>query len=295
MKSNFHINCPVCTNTSFKKLKDYFEKNGLVKCNACGFVFMFKIPSYEDLSNYYSKYSYKNEAYLSPITIKNYNKLLDEFENLRITGNLLDVGCGRGWFLEEAKKRGWNVYGTEFSEMAVEICRNKGIAIKQGDLISEDFENIKFDVITSFEVIEHLSFPRKHIEEVYKLLRQGGLYYCTTPNFNALYRYLKKTNYNIITFPEHLSYFSKSTLCKLAAENSLKKIKFLSTGLSVELFKSNDKLTNLSMNSPEHPDEKLRKEIEKRFYMKGIKFIINSILTLLNKGNTLKGYFIKSH
>ncbi|MCH8330091.1 MAG: hypothetical protein IH946_01715, partial [Bacteroidetes bacterium] len=78
----------------------------MIKCKDCGFVFMEKIPTLEELNAHYENYSYDSEGYLSPLTIKSYNLLLDEFEKYRKTNKLLDVGCGRGWFLQEAKITG---------------------------------------------------------------------------------------------------------------------------------------------------------------------------------------------
>ena len=122
------------------------------------------------------------------------------------------VGCGRGWFLDEARKRGWKVYGTEYSEKAIEICEMSGIEMKKGQLNADLFESESFDIVTSFEVIEHINNPNDDLKEVYKLLRQGGLYYCTTPNFNYAMRYYVKEKYNVIYYPEYLSYYTKKTL-----------------------------------------------------------------------------------
>ena len=160
---NKHLICPVCNSEKIINSWRYYSENGLLRCRNCSFVFMEKIPTEDELNDFYSLYSYSAEAYLSPITIKSYNILLDEFEKYRKTSNLLDVGCGRGWFLEEAKKRGWKVFGTEYSDKAIEICSNKGIEMKKGELHSAEFKGVEFDIITSFEVIEHLSFPKVHL------------------------------------------------------------------------------------------------------------------------------------
>ncbi len=288
-----HDVCPLCSSEKFSPYEKYHTVNGLRKCANCGFVFMEKVPSENELNVYYASYSYNSEAYLSPITVRSYNKLLDEFEKFRIHNSLLDVGCGRGWFLEEAQKRGWKVYGTEYSETAVELCKSKGIDMRQGDLKAGDFADMKFDVVTSFEVIEHLSFPGKHLEEIKKLMRRGGLFYCTTPNFNSIPRFIRKTDFGIICYPEHLSYFTKSTLCRLAEMHGLKKVRFKSTGISLALMRKPDNKPQVSMNSQAHPDEQLRQKIEKRHVFQIAKQIINFFLTISNTGVTLKGYFVK--
>lgn len=287
-----HSACTLCGDNRIRKLDGYYEK-GLIKCRVCGFVFMEKIPTSEELDSHYGSYSYESAGYLSPLTIKSYNKLLDEFEPYRKTNNILDVGCGRGWFLAEALKRGWQVYGTEYSKTAVSICRETGINMKEGVLNSSNFENEMFDVITSFEVIEHINNPNEELEEIYKLLRAGGLFYCTTPNFNSLMRYYLKVDYNVIGYPEHLSYYTKSTLNKVTKRHGFRPIKFESTGISITRLKTSKKKSNEQLISKNSSDEILRTKLDSKWYLILLKKFINFSLTLSNTGMTLKGYYLK--
>jgi SAM-dependent methyltransferase len=254
---------------------------------------MENIPSKEELDSFYSKYSYSSEGYLSPLTVKSYNTLLDEFEVYRNNGKLLDVGCGRGWFLNEAKKRGWEVYGTEYSEAAVKICENNGIKMTAGKLSSDSFPQNEFDVITSFEVIEHINNPLEELSNINLFLRKGGLFYCTTPNFNSLLRYNLKEDYNVIGYPEHLSYYTRKTLNKLLTGTDFSKDKFLVTGISVSRFKTSKKTSSEPLISKESSDEVLRQEIDKKWYLGVIKRVVNYFLTVLGLGMTLKGYYVK--
>jgi 2-polyprenyl-3-methyl-5-hydroxy-6-metoxy-1,4-benzoquinol methylase len=61
--------------------------------------------------------------------------------------------------------------------------------MKEGALSVSMFEENYFDVITSFEVMEHLNNPHVELRAISRLLRPGGLFYCTTPNFNSAMRY----------------------------------------------------------------------------------------------------------
>ncbi len=289
-----HTACLVCGSKRIDPLVRFYEKTGLVKCKDCGFVFMEKIPTIEELALHYGRYSYESEGYLSPITIKSYNQQLDEFEPYRKNNKILDVGCGRGWFLLEAQKRGWEVYGTEYSKAAVNICKKNRIKIKEGALDEAFFDDGSFDVITSFEVIEHINNPNEELRHLYKFLRQGGLFYCTTPNFNSILRYYLRTEYNIIGYPEHLSYFTKATLNKLAKQNRFKPIKFLSTGISLTRIKTSKKTSQEKLIAKDSADEVLRNQIEKNWYLRVVKKLVNSFLTLTNTGMTLKGYYVRT-
>lgn len=286
--------CLICHSSQLKPLVGYYQKHELITCQSCGFVFMEKIPSLSELSTHYSTYSYNDQGYLSSLTRKSYQRLLDEFEKYRKTNTLLDVGCGRGWFLEEAKKRGWEVYGTEYSETAVNLCRAKGIQMVAGKLDALTFLTKNFDVITSFEVIEHINNPNEELENINKLLRSGGLFYCTTPNFNSLLRYYLKADYNMIGYPEHLSYYTKKTLNRVVQQNGFKNIKFLSTGISITRIKTSKKTSTEKLISEKSADEILRQTMDSKWYLRVAKSIANGVLTRLNLGVTLKGYYIKS-
>ncbi|MBW3544924.1 MAG: class I SAM-dependent methyltransferase [Bacteroidetes bacterium] len=288
----YHTECLICNSTRIAELIGY-EKHDLVKCKDCDFVFMRAIPSTEELSDHYSTYSYGSNLFLSPITIKSYNNLLDEFEQYRSSNKILDVGCGAGFFLEQAQKRGWEVYGTEYSNKALELCAAKGFKMQEGVLDSKGFSVHNFDVITSFEVIEHINNPQEELYHINRLLRSGGLFYCTTPNFNSIMRYYLKDNYNIIGYPEHLSYYTYKTLTKVLKKSGFKKKKFLITGISLTRISESKSTVASTVELINSADEKLRRQIEQKWYLGLVKSIANNILTLSNTGMTLKGYFEK--
>lgn len=288
---NKHKNCILCDSDSLHKIKGY-EQHHLVKCKSCKFVFCEPIPSTEELEEHYKGYG-RND-YLSPITIKRYNELLDTFEEFRKTNKILDVGCGIGYFLEVAKERGWDVYGTEYTDEAIQICSSKGINMQKGILSSRNYQNEEFDIITSFEVIEHINNPIEELMNFYKVLRKGGLVYLTTPNFNSLLRYRLKSDYNVICYPEHLSYYTPKTLKKLFTNVGFKTYKIQSTGISLTRLKTSKGVSQQSFISKESNDEKIRGQIENKKHLQILKKIINIILTVTGKGDALKGRFIKN-
>ena len=203
------------------------------------------------------------------------------------------MGCGRGEFLQVAKERGWEVYGTEFSPKAIELCEAKGLKMTRGSLNSDSFDPEMFDVFTSFEVLEHINNPLEETALFYKFLRKGGLFYCTTPNFNAYLRYYLKADYNIIEYPEHLSYYTRKTLRRMVKKQGFKPIKILTTGISITRLKTSQKTSDEKYISGESSDEKLRQKIAQKGYLQTIKKLANFTLTVFGLGMTLKGYFEK--
>jgi 2-polyprenyl-3-methyl-5-hydroxy-6-metoxy-1,4-benzoquinol methylase len=287
---NFHTYCLHCQSTSLVKLPK-FDFAYLCKCQDCGFVFSQRIPTLQDLQEHYSTYG-RND-YLSPVTITRYNELLDTLEPYRKTNKLIDVGCGIGYFLEEAKKRGWEVYGTEYTDEAVAICRAKGITMDKGALNPENYTDGEFDIVTSFEVIEHINNPIEEIKHFHKLLRQGGATYITTPNFNALERYLLQEKYNVISYPEHLSYYTKTTLNALMTKLGFTPKKVQTTGISLSRLKNQINHAAEKQIEKDNTDDKIRNLTEEKGWAIFAKHTINSLLDFTATGNALKALYIK--
>lgn len=285
-----HTKCLISGSEILKPLKGY-EKDFLVKSKPVGFVFCSRIPTADELSAHYNKYS--REDYLSPLTVKRYHQLLDEFEPYRQTGRILDVGCGVGFFLSVAKERGWEVYGTEYTDKAIAKCREKGINMQQGKLDPAWFPEGYFDIISSFEVIEHINNPVEEVTNMCRLLRKGGLFYFTTPNFNALERYLLKDKYNIIEYPEHLSYYTKRTVNYLLTHQGFARKKLVTTGVSVTRIKTSLRMSRERYVSSVSTDENIRLGMEKSGFKRAMKNAVNGLLNLFGIGNSLKGWYIK--
>lgn len=285
-----HTTCLICNSTLLIDLPDY-QKDALSQCSSCKFVFSKWIPTSEELEKHYEGYG-RND-YLSPITIKRYHELLDKMESFRKTNRLLDVGCGIGYFLEVAKERGWEVYGTEFTDRAVEICSQKGIYIQKGALKDASFDLEMFDVITSFEVIEHINNPQEELPLFHQYLRAGGLVYVTTPNFNSLLRYRLKSNYDVICYPEHLSYYTPKTLSRVFKQHGFIKQKVETTGISLSRLKNGTSGVSQQVISPTSTDEKLRISMEEKRHLRLAKKMANRTLTFLGVGDALKGWFVK--
>ncbi|NVO03979.1 MAG: class I SAM-dependent methyltransferase [Bacteroidetes bacterium] len=286
---NTHDKCLICNSNIIKELPRY-RSNYLVKCKSCGFVFCNKIPEIDELKNHYNGYPRNTD--ISSITIKRYHELLNVFEKYRFSNNILDIGCGDGHFLVVAKERNWNVYGTEYTNEAIKICRAKKIEVSKGILDVNNYDQINFDVITSFEVIEHINNPVEEVININKLLRIGGAFYFTTPNFNSLNRSILKNEWSVIEFPEHLSYYTRKTISELLKKNNFEKKFFQVSGFSFSQLLKKKSHREIG-NEKKVIEENFRASIESSFYKKFIKDFFNKILNVTRKGDTLKGLFVK--
>ena len=288
MSSILLDSCLLCGSIRLSALRDY-EDHALVKCVDCNFVFCNRKPSMSELYAHYELYLRGNSV--SPITIKRYNDLCGKFDRYRSTNHMLDVGCGDGHFLAEAKRNGWNVFGTEFTDRAMEVCRSKGIHMVKGSLQTVHFDPSYFDVITSFEVIEHINNPREEAALMAKLLRPGGLLYVTTPNFNSLSRNLMGPRWNVIGYPEHLCYYTPRSLKMLFQSVGFKMLDLTTTGISIDRINRSGIASRLG--TVKDVDEQLREKIDRNRMYQLLKYFINHSLNLFGKGDGLKAFFLK--
>lgn len=280
--------CPICGN---KKLNPYkigtdFE---LSKCAKCKLVFSPVVPTDEELSKYYEKYAYEGVSELSPITTIRFREWLKKFERFRKLNKILDVGCGRGEFLEEAQKFGWNVTGSEYSETAVNILKAKNITVISGD-IEEYSTTDYFDVIVSIEVVEHLKNPLQNVNKMFSLLRPGGLLFLTTPNRKSLTGVIIKSRWRVFEYPEHLFYFSCNSMNSMLVKTGFSDVKIKTTGISPAAIKNGilrKGKTNLKS------EENFREKTESKGVFILLKKGINILLNVFKKGDTLKVWAIK--
>jgi SAM-dependent methyltransferase len=137
-------------------------------------------------------------------------------------GRILDVGTGNSPFLPAMRQLGWEVAGTEMDASFVEYFRSHyQIELFQGELEDAQFSSDYFDVVTIMGVLEHVPHPRLFMEEVGRILKDGGVVclWCFNRSIEAglLGRYWLGFD-----APRHLYSFSYETLGRLLAETGFK-------------------------------------------------------------------------
>ncbi len=165
----------------------------------------------------------KQKNYLSPY----FKKKLNQISRLRCgrKGELLDVGCALGFFLEIAKKKGWEVIGFDISPYAAKAVRKKGIKAKSGELSKAKFDKDSFDIVTVFQTVEHMSKPVKFLEEVKRVLKSGGFVVLTTPDIKGVLPSLLGEKWFGWKNETHLLHFSKESLAFLLKKAGFKNIR----------------------------------------------------------------------
>lgn len=200
----------------------------VVRCRQCGLLYANPRWQAEHLFGrytdvYWAHYADKvRHTALDPTTNQaRWDPYLATLELARSTGRLLDVGCASGEFLLAAQARGWEVYGLETSPLGAELARQRtGAEIYVGTLDTAPYEEGWFDVITLWDVIEHVQSPSSYVGLITRLVRQGGMFALTTPNIRSMAYKLLGRNWEVVGPNDHIYYFSPRTLTRLLKTNS---------------------------------------------------------------------------
>lgn len=131
-------------------------------------------------------------------------------------GRLLDIGCSVGFELDLAHRVGWETYGVEIGAKPVQICRQKGHSVFDGELREADFPDAFFHAVSLWNVLEHLHQPVDTLKEIHRILLPGGSLLLRVPDVGSRQARLFGDNwYPAQHVPHHLHLFSSETLRRL--------------------------------------------------------------------------------
>jgi 2-polyprenyl-3-methyl-5-hydroxy-6-metoxy-1,4-benzoquinol methylase len=199
----------------------------VARCHHCTARYLTPQPDDSTLASIYSENYFlhdSNPESIDQITLLKHqtaNIYLDRLckVNKRSGGRLLEIGCGTGAFLSEARKRKFDITGIEYSRHAVDMGNKMlgGSYIYAGDIDSVDLPRGHFDFVVMADVIEHVRAPDTFIKKVYQLLTPNGSVFIATPSLDSvlaklLGRYWME--YKI----EHLFYFNKRSVSALLSK-----------------------------------------------------------------------------
>lgn len=200
-----------CTNSG------YGVHPPIVQCRECGLVYANPRPSADDVIDSYTAVVdqvYVEEREGRELTFRRHLDHLESQLSINGRGRLLDVGCHVGVFLEEAQARGWDAWGVEPSEWAVAQAREHDLQVIQGTLEDAEFPDDHFDLVTLWDVIEHLSDPMGELRQIARIVRPGGWICIHTMDVGSLFARLTGERWPWL-MEMHLYYFSRDTLAAM--------------------------------------------------------------------------------
>ncbi|MFQ5620442.1 MAG: class I SAM-dependent methyltransferase [Candidatus Nanoarchaeia archaeon] len=247
-----YVNCNLCGKNETKKL---FTLYGLdvVTCKNCKLQYVNPRMSDEELVKIYNEDYYSNSGYFeSALDHYGYDRYFEDKENIQLNfmhrlkqinklrpgkGEILDIGCATGFFLDLARKHGWNARGLDLSKEAVEHARDKlKLDVKECTLADAKFKADTFDAVALYDVIEHLPDPKAEVENIVRILKKDGVFAVTTPNAGALLpRIIGKNWVEYKRVREHIYFFTNKTLKRMLEDCGLKVVRTETTGRIFEL------------------------------------------------------------
>ena len=209
----------------------------LATCAVCGYSQVVDVPTPQELAEiygaqYFSKQKYRNDE--ANAREQRRRLAFVTSSGCKSAGRLLDFGCATGDFLRLAKAR-FEPYGVDVSPSAIETA--KGL---QPDLTDRLFatdtaaslpDHIRdLDVVTAWDVIEHVEYPVDMLRGLAERVAPGGIVAVSTPNSAALTARLMGARWAFMTPPEHLGFFNPDVLAHAFAQAGLRMNGWMSKG-----------------------------------------------------------------
>jgi SAM-dependent methyltransferase len=209
----------------------------VVRCTTCGFYYLYprviegamqeayRQPSYyEGGACGYADTSYTAQESALRATFK---RLLHNLAARRLTGGtLLEVGCGYGYLLDEARLYFDRRVGTEFSPQGAEIARATGAEVFVGGIEQISAER-KFDCVLAVQVIEHVYQPLAFVKQLIRHTQPGGHIVIATPDIGGVLRKAMGRYWPSFKVPEHVGYFDFRSLSRVMKDAGLSDVRRL--------------------------------------------------------------------
>jgi SAM-dependent methyltransferase len=200
----------------------YGRHRQIVQCRHCGHVYANPTWGSQQLLDAYS--AVEDEIYLAERfgRERTFTKHLKHLERWTGPGNgrrLLDVGAYIGVFVEVAEAAGWKACGLEPSLWAAGIARDRRLSVINGTLDAPELQGHLFDVVTLWDVIEHLEDPASELVKARQLLLPGGIIAIHTMDVDSVAARLMGPRWPWL-MDMHLHYFSRKSLRRLLEQSS---------------------------------------------------------------------------
>jgi 2-polyprenyl-3-methyl-5-hydroxy-6-metoxy-1,4-benzoquinol methylase len=225
------IRCCVCANSDKNQFDLLYQKENfaVVTCNHCSFQF---IPPYYRKKIEYTQY--KNEEVTKAvrqgnnwIKIQRHKLRLNWIKKFKPSGSLFDLGAGWGHFMLAAKEEGYSIYGIEIAEQPYRYCVDDlKLPVEHIDFFKMD-PSKKFDVITLWDVLEHIDKADEFVAKIAELTAPGGYLILQVPQIDSFFAKRHKDQWKMMGL-DHVNYFGKSTIKRLLERH----------GFEVEAYKS---------------------------------------------------------
>lgn len=209
--------CRICTNG--KGLGTLIVSGAqYVSCPMCRCLFVDPYPAREENQVFQGPEVVSRLEQVEKLRRAYFNKKLQRLED-RMGGSLngarlLEVGCGTGILLQEARGRGWSADAVELSSELAARARenNPGAVISTVDIQNHEPDGLGYDALICLDVLEHVLSPLEMVENCRELLKPGGLFLLQTPNTRSFRARNEGARWEMLDPDQHLNLFSSDAL-----------------------------------------------------------------------------------
>lgn len=224
--------CLVCHHEKLLPLHEI-----LLRCDQCGFVTA-RLDDQIDPSalyddSYFAGQEYRDYQADEALIKRNFKKRLKHICRYQADGRLLELGSAYGFFLDVARSH-FDVIGYEVNETAAAHARDQlGLDVRHDDFLTTSAAELsQFDVVTLWDVIEHLERPDLVLEHVSRMTRPGGYLFLTTGDIGSMVARMRGRRWRMIHPPTHLHYFDRSTIARLLEQYGFSVVQINSVGVA---------------------------------------------------------------
>jgi 2-polyprenyl-3-methyl-5-hydroxy-6-metoxy-1,4-benzoquinol methylase len=236
-------NCPVCGQNDFEVLFEsnmqdcdfreavetvymlWGERYGRhVRCKNCHLIYVNPIEKGNKINESYSQRKSVDATIIKESRLSTAESQVELVKKYKDGVQLLDIGCGEGFFVFNASKAGYTTKGIEISQDAAEYARREFDL----DVEAKPFEELRFadnhfDVVTLWQVLEHVPYPLMILKEVHRILKPGGLLVVSTPNIEGIpAKIFRRRWWNIRRL--HINQFTVKTLTYMLDRAGFKRV-----------------------------------------------------------------------
>ena len=234
--------CPMCGCAGSEPRFSRRDRDGsnelfyIVACGDCGMLRVDPRPTLETIGRYYgSTYSWKADEPVRGLLaraihgvehwyrfhlLRYQTRKMRRFTHARPGAEILDIGCGSGDRLLVYQRMGYSAYGVEISQSADYARDHLNLRVRRGTLLEAHYEDNQFDVVTLYNVLEHLHDPEAELAEIHRILKPGGAIVVDVPNRDCLQMKWFGERWSAFDVPRDLHYWNPAGLKQVLERRS---------------------------------------------------------------------------